>query len=407
MNNNRLNYTLGLVLAGLAMSLAGCVNPSPQPTASGDALDRAQSLLQAEATRAEAHLRVFRLGVVPDGTGLLLTGEVDTVEARLNAAHLLRGLGVAVREHVIVLPTQEMGSNVWGIACLSVASAREGPEHKAEMGTQILMGGVVRVLKRNGIWYHVQAADGYLAWLEKGTFIRCTESQMHAWTNSALLLVTAMEDRILSRPDPEAEPVSDVVIANLVRRVAETPDWYEVELPDGRKGWLRKASAEEYASWIKCRDPKPENLERTARGFLGRPYLWGGNSPKGLDCSGFTKLVYGLNGIDLRRNAAHQARQGVEVPVSSFDQLKTGDLLFFGRRGFAGRPDRVTHVGIYLRDKLFIHSSERVQINSLDPGSTRRDERRISNLLYARRVLPEANPVSSAGVSPPDAHKSH
>ena len=138
------------------------------------------------------------------------------------------------------------------------------------------------------------------------------------------------------------------------------------------------------------RHATPENIERTARALLGRPYLWGANSPKGLDCSGLTKFVFFLNGIDLARNASHQANQGVEVPLdANLSKLKKGDLLFFGSRPSTSHRGRVTHAGIYLGDKLFIHSSERVRINSLDPRSPLRDEHRIRSLIGARRVLPE------------------
>jgi cell wall-associated NlpC family hydrolase len=108
-----------------------------------------------------------------------------------------------------------------------------------------------------------------------------------------------------------------------------------------------------------------------------------------LDCSGFTKTVFFLNGIDLMRDSSQQARQGVAVPLDGdLSQLKKGDLLFFGRRARQGRPERVVHVGLYLGDRLFIHSSERVHISSLDPQSPLRDENRIRTLLRARRVLP-------------------
>jgi gamma-D-glutamyl-L-lysine dipeptidyl-peptidase len=77
------------------------------------------------------------------------------------------------------------------------------------------------------------------------------------------------------------------------------------------------------------------------------------------------------------------------VPLDKdFSQLKKGDLLFFGRRSRRGGPERVVHVGIYLGDKLFIHSSEMVHISSLDPQSPIRDENRIRTLLRARRILP-------------------
>ena len=122
---------------------------------------------------------------------------------------------------------------------------------------------------------------------------------------------------------------------------------------------------------------------------MGRPYFWGCNSVRGLDCSGFTKLVFFLNGLELNRDAAQQCRQGVEVPLDDdLKNLKKGDLLFFGRADRHTGAEKITHVGIYLQDKRFIQASVMVHISSLDPSSPMSDRRRIRSLLHARRVLP-------------------
>lgn len=290
----------------------------------------------------------------------------------------------------IVPPAMELGDKVWGIASLSVASARRQPDHKAELDTQVWMGDVVQVLKRgtNSLWYFVQTADGYAAWLEKGTFYRCTSEEARTWSNAPLLIVTAFEDVILEQPQPGAQPVSDVVVADLVKKLSAHGDWVLVELPDGRSGYLPVKSVEDYREWKSHRQPTAENIERTGRRLMGRPYLWGGASPKGLDCSGFTKLVFFLNGIELPHNAGLQSHQGSPVPLDGgLAQLRKGDLLFFGRAAREDQPERIFHVGIYLGDKLFLHASERVQISSLDASSPIRDEHRIRTLLRARRVL--------------------
>jgi len=395
-NTSKHNWFPLLLAAALAGTLCACAHvdgnsPKPQPDRRLAIPHAIQEVKQKYVP--DKRLGIFEVGVQHQGLELVLTGEVACAEARIETVRAVEATRAKVTDHIKVLPDERLGDQVWGISCLSVASGRELPEHKAEMGTQILMGNVVRVWKpsTNAVfrWYLTQAADGYLSWLQKGTFVRCTREQVEAWNAGPLLVVTAIEECIRERPDANAQPVSDVVICDLVRKTGEAGDWYKVELPDARTGFLPKQAATDYGAWKQARQPTAENIERTARRFIGRPYLWGGNSPKGFDCSGLTKAVFFINGIDLLRDSSKQAGQGVEVPLDAdFSQLKKGDLLFFGHSAQGGKPERVVHVGLYLGDKLFIHSSERVHISSLDPESPIRDENRIRTLLRARRILP-------------------
>lgn len=381
------------VLTGLAIVLWGCAGlPSRPPGAAAPspALSRALEGVRLRHAPDRA-LSVYRVEIAElRGRDVTVTGWVESVSVRDDVLAVIRDQGYPVTDRIEVLPSTELGEATWGLACISVASGREQPENTAELGTQILMGHPVRVWKRSGIWYLTQAADRYVCWLEKGTFVRCARAELDEWNASPLLIVTAFEEIVREAPQPDAPPVSDVVTGCLIRRVGEDRYWYRVRLPDGRGGFLPKSAAEDYALWRATREPTPVNIERTARSFLGRPYLWGGNSPKGFDCSGFNKLVFFLNGIELARNSSHQCRQGIPVPLDAeLGQLRKGDLLFFGHRATRDRPERITHTGIYLGDKMFIHASEMVRINSLDRASPIRDEARIQKLLHARRVLPE------------------
>ncbi len=395
-NALKTNLVLGAWLAALAAIACGCshlastdASPRAQRPALPPALEEVRQKYAPDPRQA-----IFTVGLQRRGHELVLTGDVDRAEAKIDALQAMQRSGARVVDHIRVLPEERLGNEVWGIGCLSVASGRLQPEHKAEMGTQVLMGEIVRVWKRSTnatfAWYWTQSASGYLAWHQKGTFVRCTREQADAWTASPLLIVTAMEDCILERPEPDAQPVSDVVLCDLVRKTGEDGEWYKVELPDQRTGFLPKKAAQDYAAWKQSRRPTADNIERSARRFIGRPYLWGARSPKGVDCSGFTGLVFYLNGIDLLRDSSQQVKQGVEVPLDAeFSQLRKGDLLVFGRRSRRSGGERIVHTGIYLGDKRFIHSSESVHISSLDPASPLRDENRIRTLLHARRVLPE------------------
>jgi hypothetical protein len=390
----RIRLALFSALA-LAEMLCGCAHLNTA-TPNQEAEEPSPAGLAIESVKGkyapDSHLAIFSVGLQHSGHELVLTGDVDRVEARLDVVRAVERTGAHVTDRINVLPPQQLSNRVWGIACLSVANGRELPDHKAEMGTQVLMGESVRVWKQgtnvNFPWFLIQAPDGYVAWVEGGSIVRCSREQVDAWNRGPLLVLTAFEDRILERPQADAQPVSDVVMCDRLKKTGEEGDWYRVELPDGRAGYLPKKAAQDFDTWKQARRPTADNIERTALGFVGRPYLWGGYSSKGFDCSGFTEQVFYINGIDLVHSAAAQARLGVPVPLDNdLSQLRKGDLLFFGRRARGGRPERITHVGIYLGDKLFIQSSQRVRVSSLDPNSPTREEYRIHSLLAVRRVL--------------------
>ena len=116
--------------------------------------------------------------------------------------------------------------------------------------------------------------------------------------------------------------------------------------------------------------------------MLGRPYMWGAASPKQLDCSGFTQTVFRQHGYVLQRDASMQVFEGTAVDTANFPQnLKPGDLLFF-----SPVPDRITHVGIYIGDWEFIHSSGRVRLDSFNPDHPNYNNYRRKSIRAVRRI---------------------
>ena len=115
--------------------------------------------------------------------------------------------------------------------------------------------------------------------------------------------------------------------------MGEDSDFYLVNYPDGRVAYIKKDEAKLFNDWYNALNPTGETILKTAYRFMGIPYLWGGTSTKGMDCSGFTKTVYYLNGIVLQRDASQQVNTGELVDTKDgWQNLQAGDLLFFGRK---------------------------------------------------------------------------
>ena len=142
-----------------------------------------------------------------------------------------------------------------------------------------------------------------------------------------------------------------------------------------------KSDVEDFDQWIASRDATAESIINTAFNFLGVPYMWGGTSIKHVDCSGLTRSVFYMNGILLPRNASQQARAGIPVEL---DALEPGDLIFFGTPAGDGSAEKISHVGIYMGDDVYIHASQVVRISTLDPESEDYGGRQP---LRARRIL--------------------
>jgi hypothetical protein len=164
----------------------------------------------------------------------------------------------------------------------------------------------------------------------------------------------------------------------------------EVMLPDGRKGFVHHQQCMPYDDWRNSRQPNSDNIIRAARKLMGIPYLWGGTSFKGVDCSGFTKTVYFINGLVLPRDASQQALLGDIVDTAgNWKHVQPGDLLFFGNRERDGKPEQIVHVGIWIGGGEFIHASGKVQIGSLCPSAYNYDAGEHKRFLRVKRISPE------------------
>lgn len=276
----------------------------------------------------------------------------------------------------------------YGIVTKSVIDLRVHPGFESEMATQALLGTPVQLVAADDDWLKVETPEGYLAWGTESSVKIVDKKEYEAWKKASKLIVTDYFTVVREKPAASSPVVADVVMGDLVKNLGKSKGYYKIELPNGKQAYLKQDLAMPFDKWLSSRKPTAENIIATARLFTGFPYFWGGLSSKGLDCSGFTKNCYYMNGVILLRDAYQQAQTGDSVDISTgYENLKPGDLLFFGSKK-DGKP-KVTHVGLYIGNGHFIHSSGTVHESSLLPDSPIYDAWNAGRLLLARRIIPE------------------
>lgn len=264
----------------------------------------------------------------------------------------------ARRLRVIQLPAADVPGAL--LVSTSVADIRRLPAHPSELVSQAVMGDTVTPLKAEGDWFLVRMDDGYLGWVRSWHVIETTPERMEAFAKRATHRVAVNHSQALSAPSAESLPVSDLVVGTPLAVTGKASrDWLPVELADGRPAFVPASDAEKKPA---PGPPTREQVVATGLRFLGIPYLWGGSTPKGFDCSGLIQRIFRLHGVTLPRDSDQQAWVGVAKPVG--DDLAPGDLLFFGRAA-----QRITHVAMVLPDRLFLHAYGQVRVNSLDSSN--------------------------------------
>ena len=185
-----------------------------------------------------------------------------------------------------------------------------------------------------------------------------------------------------------------MVAGNILEVVDVNKDNYKVKFPDGRLAFINNMDGESmnYNTWLSSLSPSHESLVTTSKSLMGLPYLWGGTSTKGVDCSGFTKTIFFLNGLVIPRDASQQIHAGKLIDNDkSFDNMQPGDLLFFGKPATDTSKERVIHVGMWIGNNEFIHSAGRVHISSVDKNASNYDEYNYNRYLRSKRMLNETD----------------
>ena len=320
---------------------------------------------------------------------VLLKGETNLPQAKSELVKLFAQSKIEIDDKIEMLPSENLGDKKFGVINLSAANHRSKPDHPAELVTQSILGTPIKVLKKGEDgFYLVQTPDGYISWLDNDGFALMDESELKNWLSSQKIIYTKVYGFSYSEADENSQSVSDLVEGNLLKIIGEENNFFLINYPDGRVAYVKKDEAKLFNDWYKALNPTGETILNTAYHFMGIPYLWGGTSTKGMDCSGFTKTVYFLNGIILSRDASQQVNTGELVDTKDgWQNLQAGDLLFFGRKANGDKKERITHVAIYIGDGDFIHAAGRVKINSFNPEKSYYSDYRKSGFIRAKRIL--------------------
>lgn len=256
----------------------------------------------------------------------------------------------------------------WAVINSSVGYLRAKPDYESGLESQSLMGTVVKIKEARSYWRKVDVPDYKDVWINEGVLSLLTADEKEEYEAAAKWICTARVTLLYEQPDENAGVVAEMIMGNLVRKVGEsTNDWTQVLMANGVMAWVKSDALENYQDWLNNRKPSADAIIASAKQYLGVPYLWGGISVKGFDCSGLVKWAYFLNGIELPRNAREQILLGEVVPCE-IEAMRPGDLVFFGRAATAERPMAVTHVALYIGEGRIIHSSQIVKIQTLLPS---------------------------------------
>ena len=328
---------------------------------------------------------LFDVSFIERSTLIVLKGKTNLPQARQMVLDSLNLLKIDYQDSMIVLPDYTVGEKIWGLATLSVANMRSAPDHASELVSQALMGTPVKVLQVVDGWYYIQTPDLYLGWVDENGIALKTEAEMALWKQAKRFVFNQPTGTAENIPKRNASPVSDLVMGDMFEVISKERKYLQVKFPDGRTAFIKKSDCISYEEWI-TQKPDVKDVLATAKELLGTAYLWGGTSCKAVDCSGMIKTAWYAEGVILARDASQQAMYGEKIDFTNRENLKPGDLLFFGRNA-----QRIIHVGIYMGNGRYIHASGLVRINSIDQNDL------LYNITERKKLVGAIRIISSLG----------
>lgn len=238
-----------------------------------------------------------------------------------------------------------MDNSEYGIARLSIIPVRKDPDNRSELVTQLLFGDPYTVIEYSPSkkWMRIRILfDSYEGWIHSSQHNPITPEYFAEITKNDYRISTEITSTVLFKK----KPLTIVIGSILPLSANEMFDASEQFAFNGESKSLGQKRDYEFLIQIACK-------------YLNVPYLWGGKSPFGIDCSGFTQMVFKITGYPLKRDVSQQIGQGSEI--RDFTKIKSGDLAFF-----SDESGKLSHVGVVMDKNRIIHSSGYVRIDNFN-----------------------------------------
>ena len=246
---------------------------------------------------------------------------------------------------------------ILGICNLSIVPVRIVDSDKSEMINQLIYGDIIEILEEKEKWVQIKSVfDDYIGWIDKKQYFKIDDN-INLDLNKPVYSIDLVEFIENNNNELVTIPIgSDISNISLMNHK------FDGKTISGKNN--------------------RNSIVNTALLFLNSPYLWGGKTPFGIDCSGFTQMVYKINGYKLSRDAKDQANQG--ETLSFIEESEAGDLAFFNND-----QGDIIHVGIILQNNHIIHASGKVRIDRIDHSGIYNNDlnKHTHSLRYIKKII--------------------